>query len=130
MRDKSARARSNKSIRRVDLHSGEDVVLVARPARAVMWPKYLYTLGLYGIWRKRNTFVLTDRRVLIGKGVFGRTEKSIPLNRVDDAVYIRRGIAAYAELVCRDRFGRRLERIGPLSPRRAKRFTHEVLARS
>src|SRR5438105_839463 len=30
---------------------------------------------LYGLWRKRNTFVLTDRRVLVGKGIFGRHER-------------------------------------------------------
>ena len=66
-------------------HEGEAVVLLARPARSVTAHRYLYTLGLYGIWRKRNTFVLTDRRVLIGEGLFNRSERSIPLDRIDDA---------------------------------------------
>ncbi len=72
-------------------HEGEQVVLLARPARSVTAHRYLYTLGLYGIWRKRNTFVLTDRRVLIGEGLFNRSERSIPLDRIDDAVYAARG---------------------------------------
>jgi Bacterial PH domain len=121
------------SVPRVDLQRGESLVLVARPARSVVWPRYLVTLGVYGIWRKRHTFVLTDRRVLIGRGVLVRTERSIPLDRVHDAVYRRRGLAAYCELVGVGRGGRhvehRVEQIGPLSPLRARRFTAEVLAR-
>src|SRR5262249_50939799 len=127
MRHTKMSGRSPRSVPRVDLQHGERVVLVARPSRAALLVRYALTLGLYGFWRKRNTFVLTDRRVLIGKGIFGRNERSIPLRRVDDAAYARRGLAAYSEIVSFDRAGRRLERIGPLSPRRAKRFTNEVL---
>jgi hypothetical protein len=130
MRVRSAPERDAGSAPRVNLQTGESVVLVARPARAVVWPRYLWTLGVYGIWRKRHTFVLTDRRVLIGKGVFMRTERSIPLHRVDDAVYTRRGIAAYCDLHSVHRGQRHVEHIGPMSPFRAHRFTQEVLARS
>jgi len=115
-------------VRRLNLLDGESVIMVARPARSVTSHKYLYTLGLYGIWRKRHTFVLTDRRVLIGEGVFIRTEKSIPLDRVDDAVYIRRGVTAYAEVVFTRRGQRVVQRIGPLTPVAARRFTDAVLA--
>jgi hypothetical protein len=108
---------------RLSLQRGEEIVLVSRPARGGTWPKYLYTLGLYGIWRKRHTFVLTDRRILVGQGVVMRTECSIPFGRVDDAVYTCRGWSGYSEVVCHDRFGWRVERIGPLSTVRAKRFT-------
>jgi hypothetical protein len=130
MRVRSAPDRGSGSVPPVNLQGGESVVLVARPARVVVWPRYLWTLGVYGIWRKRNTFVLTDRRVLIGKGVFVRTERSIPLSHVDDAVYTRRGVAAYCDLHCVHRGQRHVEHVGPLSPFRAHRFTHEVLARS
>lgn len=94
------------------------------------WHKYLVTLGLYGIWRKRKTFVLTDRRVVVGQGVVLRTERSIPLDRVDDARYRRRGVSAYAEVVVGGRDGQRVERIGPMLPFTAKSFTQEVLART
>jgi hypothetical protein len=124
---KQKRERGPGSVRGLELQSGERLVLVARPWRLNRLLKYLYTLGLYGFWRKRNTFVLTDRRVLVGKGIFGRSERSIPLARIDDASYERRGLAGYADIVSFDRGGRRLERIGPLSPRRAKGFTTEVI---
>ena len=92
--------------------------------------RYLYTLGLYGIWRKRHTFVLTDRRILIGEGVFVRTERSISLDQVEDAVYCRRGVAAYSDIAYVRRGGRNVERIGPLTPLAARRFTNAVLAQT
>jgi hypothetical protein len=130
VRKKPQPERKKRKIPRVGLQRSESIVLVARPARVVRLTRYLVTLGLYGMWRKRNTFVLTDRRVLIGRGLFTRSEHSIPFRRVEDAIYRRRGIAGYAELLCQDRSGRRLETIGPLTPSRAKRFTNEVLERS
>jgi hypothetical protein len=128
MRNKAAVDRTGGSVRRVNRKRGESVVAVVRPARGVQWPKYLYTLGLYGIWRKRHMFVLTDRRVIIGRGVFVRTERSIPLDRVEDAVYRRRGLAAYCDLLCTNGGGRPVEHVGPLWPLRARLFTTELLA--
>ena len=115
-------------VRGFSLQSGESIVLVARPARSMTWHKYLATVGFYGVWRKRNTFVLTDKRVVLGRGVFRRAEQSIPLHRVDDARYSRRGVSAYSELVVSSRGGYRVERVGPLLPITAKVFTREVLA--
>jgi Bacterial PH domain len=116
------------NVRRLNLLDGETIVVIARPARSVTSHKYLYTLGLYGFWRKRHTFILTDRRVLIGEGLFVRTEKSIPLDRIDDAVYLRRGVTGYAEVVFTRRGQRVVQRIGPLTPVAARRFTDAVLA--
>jgi hypothetical protein len=115
-------------VRGLSLQRGESVVLVARPARSMTWHKYLVTVGLYGVWRKRNTFILTDKRVVLGRGVFRRAEQSIPLKRVDDARYSRRGLSAYSDLVVSSRGGYKVERIGPLLPVTAKVFTREVLA--
>jgi hypothetical protein len=112
------------------LQPGETMIVMARPSRRVTWPKYLYTLGIYGIWRKRHVFVLTDRRILAGEGVFNRSERSIPLTRVDDASYRRRGLAAYCDVVVMSRGTRRTERLGPLSARAARRFAREVQART
>ena len=112
------------------LQPGETMIMMARPARRVTWPKYLYTLGFYGIWRKRHVFVLTDRRILAGEGVFNRSERSIPMARVEDATFRRRGLAAYCDVVVTSRGARRTERLGPLSSRAARRFAREVQARS
>ncbi|HSS09049.1 MAG TPA: PH domain-containing protein [Acidimicrobiales bacterium] len=119
-----------KKLRGVHLQPGETLVLLARPSRGVTWPKYLYTLGLYGIWRKRQTFALTTRRILLSKGVFARSERSIPLNRVDDASFNRRGFAAYCDVAVTTRGPRRVERVGPLSSGMARRFTREVQDRT
>jgi hypothetical protein len=120
-----------KEPRGLSLQPGESLVLWARPAPGVTWPKYLYTLGLYSFWRRRHTFVLTNKRILISKGIFARAERSIPLNRVDDASFVRRGLAAYCEVVVGGgRGSRRVERVGPLAARTARRFAQETQARS
>ena len=117
-------------LRGVELQPGERVVMLTHPSRGVTWHKYLYTLGFYGVWRKRHTFVLTDRRILTSEGLFNRSERSIPLSRVDDASYRRRGLAAYCDVVVTGRGPRRTERVGPLSYRSARRFAREIQARS
>jgi uncharacterized membrane protein YdbT with pleckstrin-like domain len=122
---------TQKTPRGLALQQGESLVLWARPSAGVTWAKYLYTLGLYSVWRRRHTFVLTDKRILVSKGIFARSERSIPLNRVDDASFVRRGLAAYCEVVVGGgRGSRRVERVGPLAARTARRFARETQARS
>lgn len=70
-------------VRGVNVQNGESVLMVARPAIAAVWPRYLMTLGLYGLWRRQDISVLTDRRVLLGKGIISRREQSIPLTRIE-----------------------------------------------
>ena len=77
--------------RGLTLRGGESIVMVVRPSRALSFGKYLYTLGLYGIWRKRHVYVLTDQRLMTGKGVVNRAETSIPMNRIDEVGFVRRG---------------------------------------
>lgn len=103
------------------------MLVQASPSRLATFYKYLYTLGLYGLWRKRNTSVVTDRRVVIGRGIMSREERSIPMSRIVDAKYVRRGLHSYATLIFVDRGQHRAEDVGPLSPRRAKTFTNEIL---
>ena len=117
-------------VRGINVQEGESVLLVARPALAAVWPKYLLTLGAYGIWRRRNTSVLTDRRVLIGKGFISRTEHSIPLNRINDAVYQRKGLFAYVEIASVRRGRPAVQRLGPLSTRQARQLTDQILSRT
>jgi hypothetical protein len=91
-------------------------------------PKYLYTLGLYGIWRKRHVYVLTDQRLLVGKGVVTRTEDSIPTSRIEEVTFFRRGAGAYCRIVVTVHGRRRLELVGPLLARDARRLTGEIQA--
>jgi hypothetical protein len=111
------------------LQDGEDVVLMASPSRAANLYKYIITLGFYGIWRKRDTAVVTTRRLLISRGVFRREEHSIAISDVDGARYTRRFLNSYAQVTIGGRARRRTEEIGPMSARMARRFVGEILSR-
>jgi hypothetical protein len=114
---------------RLALRPEESVVLVVRPSRWLSLPRYLYTLGLYGFWRKRHTYVLTDSRMLLGKGVFNRTERSVPMSQIEDAVFLRRVAGAYSEVTVRIHGRMRTHMVGPLSSKSARRLTAEIQAR-
>lgn len=111
------------------LQDGEEVVLLASPSKSANLHKYLYTLGLYGFWRRRDRAVVTDRRVLIGRGIFSRDEHSIPMSKITGARFVRKGVNSYAQLSIDDRGRRRTEQVGPMSSRAARQFVAEVLAR-
>lgn len=115
--------------RSVMLFPDEEVVITARPARGATLHKYVASLGLYGLWRKRKTSIVTNRRILLGSGILRRTERSIPMTHVDDVSFLRRGLNSYAEITVNDRGSRRTEEVGPMSPRAARRFMNEVLRR-
>jgi hypothetical protein len=109
------------------LFEGEEVLIVARPGRLATVPKYIATLGLYGLWRKRNTSAVTDRRILLGKGLIRRDETSIPLSHVDDVSVARRGLYSYADVSIERKGRSTFTRVGPLTPRAARRFAKEIL---
>jgi hypothetical protein len=113
------------------LHPSESVLVVGKPPIAVVWPKYLFTAGLYGLWRRRQVVVLTDQRVIMGKGIMSRRERSIPIRKIDGAAYKRRGLSAYCELGIPDKEAfTPVTRLGPLSGSVARRFVEEIEART
>ena len=118
-----------KKPRGLTLRSGESIVMVVRPSRALSLGKYLYTLGLYGIWRKRQVYVLTDDRLMSGKGVINRTEVSIPIGRIDEVGFVRRGLGSYCQIVLTAHGRRRMELVGPLLAKDARRLAGEIQAR-
>lgn len=124
----SKRAEVQRSLR-AQLFDDEEVVLVARPGRLATAPRLLLTAGLYAIWRRHDTSVLTDQRILLGKGVVRRSERSIPLSRVDDVTFARSGLSSYADVTFHDRRLGAVKRIGPMTPQTAHRFARETLRR-
>jgi hypothetical protein len=128
---RTERTKAESAIHGIDLAllPDEDVVLRALPWRGAVWHRYLYTLGLYGIWRKRRPMLVTDHRVLIGTGIFMRTERSIPLNRIESAVYVRVGPVGYCDVHYTTHRSRYSERLGPLSPIKARQFANAINAR-
>jgi PH (Pleckstrin Homology) domain-containing protein len=107
----------------------EEVLIRALPWRGAVWHKYLLTLGLYGIWRNRRPMIVTDHRVLIGTGIITRTEQSIPLSRIDGAVYVRVGPVGYCDVHYTTHRTRQSERLGPLSPFKARQFANTINGR-
>ena len=55
--------------------------MIARPGRVATLPRFVLTLGLYGLWRRRDSSVLTDRRVLMGRGIVRRASARSPCPR-------------------------------------------------
>jgi hypothetical protein len=128
MRGHKADGKKRQKIRGVDVERGETVLMIARPAIAAVWYRYLLTLGLYGLWRRQDVSVLTDRRVLVGKGIIRRTERSIPLANVNDAVYLRKMFFAFCEISSTVRGRNHVLQVGPLTTRQARRLTRDVMA--
>ena len=93
-------ARKEQPPKGLSLRGTETVRVVARPSKGATLPKYILTLGLYGFWRKRNTAVVTDRRILMGRGIINREERSIPLNRVNRASLSARGSGPTPRSTC------------------------------
>jgi hypothetical protein len=116
-------------VRGIDVERGETVLLLARPSIAAVWYRYVITLGVYGLWRRQDLSVLTDRRVLVGKGIVRRTERSIPLHSINDAVYLRKLFFAYCEISSTVRGRNHVLQVGPLSARKARRLTQEIQGR-
>jgi len=111
------------------LFDGEEVVVVVRPSRVARIPRYILTLGLYGIWRKRDESILTDQRILLGKCLIRRDERSIGLHRVQDVSVAHRAFYSYADITIDERGRPAVKRIGPITPNAARRFSREILRR-
>lgn len=122
--------RHTKAVARGSLFPKEEIVTAARPSRLISLPKYVLTLGLYELWRRRNTTVVTNQRILIGSGIFNRSEQSIPLKNVMDVSFRRRGLNAYAEVTANRRGKSTVMKVGPMSDSGARRLTSEILRRT
>jgi hypothetical protein len=123
-------AKKGPKIPGMQLQVGEELIVVARPGLASCWYKYLFTLGLYQIWHKRDLSVLTDRRVFTGRGVLSREEHSTPMRTIEYCSYFRRGLRGYCDITARIGSRDRKQRVGPLAPRNARAFARELDERS
>ena len=122
--------RPSKAVAYTTLYPEETVVMAATPGRLATLGKVVFTLGLYELWRRRNTAIVTDKRIMFGSGIIRRSEKSIPLSKVIDVSFSRKGLNAYAEVTVTDRGQRKNRLVGPMSAPEARRFVSEILART
>jgi hypothetical protein len=129
-RERKRHVRDAKAVPRDTLFPDEEIVIAATPARFASLPKYVLTLGLYEMWRRRNTAVVTDQRILFGSGIFDRNEQSIPLRNVMDVVFRRRGLNSYAEVAVTKRGKSSVTTVGPMTGSAARRLVTEILRRT
>lgn len=66
------------------LQEGEEVVTDVLPSKWWTLSRYICTLGLWAIWRTRHRWVLTNHRLLALRGVIGKHEQALPLERIQD----------------------------------------------
>lgn len=129
-KERRQQVRYGKAVARGSLFPEEEVVTAARPSRLINFPKYVLTLGLYELWRRRNTTVVTNQRILFGSGIFNRSEQSIPLKNVMDVAFRRRGLNAYAEVFATRRGKNSVMMVGPMSDSGARRLASEIQRRT
>jgi membrane protein YdbS with pleckstrin-like domain len=72
------------------MRPGEQVLAVIYRWWFAVAPFYLFTVGLYEFWRRRRFIALTNERLLLCHGILlFKTQRSIPVDRVQDATYGR-----------------------------------------
>jgi hypothetical protein len=70
------------------LHPGEQVIRSILPGGFGSLSLYVFTLGLWTFWRRRNFLTLTTERVWLARGRFiWKAQRSLPLAKVQDATY-------------------------------------------
>jgi hypothetical protein len=106
------------------LDGTEPVAMRLRP-RKVLW-RYLTTIGLWEATRRRTRYTLTDRHLVVEKGLMNRQVSSLPLARVTD-VAVRTGLwQGFVDVIGADRDGRTSASIGPLRAPVARRLGEAV----
>lgn len=59
------------------------------PLSCGCWVKLLFTLGLYIFWWSAKKLIIDSRRVTYSSGVLSKSERSIPIDRVQDVAVNR-----------------------------------------
>ena len=74
----------NTVLTRVPLDSNEKVLAEGRQSPALIWLGYIVTLGLIEFWRRARVTTLTDRRLIIQSGIVTKSDRSLPLSKIQD----------------------------------------------
>jgi len=69
---------------RLRLREGENVIAEVRPSPWWSLGYYLFSLGLWTIWRRKHRYVLTSQRLIALRGVISKSERIIPIDRIQD----------------------------------------------
>ncbi len=66
--------------------SVETIMAIRRQSKRspMYWVKAIFSLGIWLIWWRNNYLALTNRAIVRRNGVFVKSERAVPLNRVQD----------------------------------------------
>jgi membrane protein YdbS with pleckstrin-like domain len=109
------------------LQPGEKVLFQAHPAAWSLFPVYVLTLGLYELWRKAAWFMVTDQRVIASKGIVTRTQRSVPVDMIQDAS-VRTQLGVGTVVVSSAGGPLSAQRFGPMSSATANEMADVILA--
>ncbi|HLW17075.1 MAG TPA: PH domain-containing protein [Actinomycetota bacterium] len=104
------------------LNPQEKVLLDKKPSFSVTWLQHLFTLGLYHFWMLRTYFVLTDRRVILAKGIISKRLVTVPLEKVQDVTLTTALWLGYVSMSTAGPTGASVEKAGPMRARDANEF--------
>jgi len=107
-----------------ELSRGERMLFEARP-RKTLW-RYLTSLGTWELSRRTTSFAVTDRRVIVDRGLFRRTTRSIPLAGIVDVEVVAGPWQGAVYIGERGGGNARTQRVGPLRTPAARRFAAAI----
>jgi membrane protein YdbS with pleckstrin-like domain len=111
------------------LHPDEEIVLEMLPSSWWTLGRFVATLGLWAIWRKRHRFILTNQRIIVSKGIVSKSEQSVPLSRVQDAHMHRSPLTGGRVALSTAGGSLGVEYIGPLTQADALTFADALTPR-
>lgn len=71
---------------RIQLQEGEHIVMDVLPSKFWTMGTYIISLGLWAIWRTHHRYILTNQRIVLTKGIVAKSQRAVPLDRVQDAM--------------------------------------------
>lgn len=110
------------------LQDGEQVLMTLRPSALWTAGFYVFTLGLWAIWRRRHCWVLTNRRIIAVKGVIGHHEKVLPLERIQDVSMSASPVTGGSIIITTAGGAAGIARIGPLTRAQAYELSDAIQA--
>jgi len=111
---------------RIRLNDGEQVIKDEIPSAFRTAGVYVFTLGLWAIWRSRHHFVVTNQRVIVMKGIVTKQVQSVQLDRIQDVQVVESLLAGGYVRLSSAGGSLGVEALGPLTRARARELADDL----
>jgi membrane protein YdbS with pleckstrin-like domain len=98
--------------REVDVARGETVLFEGRPRRSLL--RYALSLGSWELVRRSTSFTVTERRVIVDRGILFRRTRSIPLSGIVGIDVVAGAFEGVVRIASRGQGTAPAEELGPL----------------